>query len=46
VNRIFKAEMAVVIAIAVVLFGVWAEQQRASFRQETDQVVCNWIEGC
>jgi hypothetical protein len=46
VDRIFKAEMAVVIAIAVVLFGVWAEQQRTSFRQETDQVVCNWIEGC
>lgn len=46
VDRVFKIEMGIVIVIAVVLFGIWAEQQRDSFRTTTDHVVCNWIEGC
>jgi hypothetical protein len=46
VDRVFKIEMGVVIIIALVLFGFWAEQQRDSFTRDTDYVVCNWIEGC
>jgi hypothetical protein len=46
VDRVFKVEMAVVIVIALVFFGIWAEQQRAAFTTNTDYVVCNWIEGC
>jgi hypothetical protein len=46
VDRVFKVEMGIVISIALVLFVIWAEEQRASFRTTTDYVVCNWIEGC
>lgn len=46
VDRVFKVEMGIVIVIALVFFGIWAEQQRASFAQNTNYVVCNWIEGC
>jgi hypothetical protein len=46
VDRVFKVEMGIVIVIAVVLFGIWAEQNRANFSSNTDYVVCNWIDGC
>jgi hypothetical protein len=46
VDRVFKIEMGVVIIIALVLFGFWAEQQRDSFSRDTDTVLCNWIDGC
>jgi hypothetical protein len=46
VDRVFKIEMGIVIVIALVLFGIWAEQQRERFTTTTDYVVCNWIEGC
>jgi hypothetical protein len=46
VDRVFKIEMGVVIIIALVFFGIWAEQQRDSFGRDTDTVLCNWIDGC
>jgi hypothetical protein len=46
VNRIFKAEMTVVILIALVLFGVWSQQQHAKFERKTNRIVCSWIDGC
>jgi len=46
VDRVFKVEMGIVIVIALVFFGLWAEQQRAAFTRNTDYVVCNWISGC
>jgi len=46
VDRVFRVEMAIVIVVAVVLFGIWAEQQRVSFRRDSNHVVCNWIDGC
>jgi hypothetical protein len=46
VDRVFKIEMGIVIIIALVLFGFWAEQQRDSFTRDTDTVLCNWIDGC
>jgi hypothetical protein len=46
VDRVFKIEIGIVVIIAVVLFGIWAEQQRATFRENTNKVLCNWVEGC
>ena len=46
VDRVFKVEMGIVIVIAVVLFGIWAQQNRATFTTRSNYVVCNWINGC
>ncbi len=46
VDRVFKIEMGIVITVAVVLFGIWTEQQRAAFGSNTNRVVCSWIDGC
>ena len=46
VDRVFRIEMGIVIVIAVVLFGLWAQEQWQGFRHDTDKVVCSWIDGC
>jgi hypothetical protein len=46
VDRVFKFEMAVIIVIALVLFVLWAQQQRDSVGRDANYTVCNWIQGC
>jgi hypothetical protein len=46
VDRVFKVEMGIVIVIAVVLFGIWADQNRHTFTTRSNYVVCNWVDGC
>lgn len=46
VDRVFKVEMGMMIIIAVVVFGIWAEQQRKAFADDTNQAVCYWINDC
>ena len=46
VDRVFRVEMGIVITIVVVLFGIWAQQQREEVGRHSNRVVCNWIDGC
>jgi hypothetical protein len=46
VDRVFRVEMGIVITIVVVLFGIWAQQQREEMGNHSNRVVCNWIDGC
>lgn len=46
VDRVFRIEMGIVITIVVVLFGIWAQQQREEMGNHSNRVVCNWIDGC
>jgi hypothetical protein len=43
---LFKVEIAAVIVAALILFGFWAEQQRATFDHRTNTKLCDLMGGC
>jgi hypothetical protein len=46
VDVLFKVEMGVVIVIALVLFTIWAQQQRESVGNDANKTLCHWMREC
>jgi hypothetical protein len=46
VNLAFRIEMAIVIAVASVLFVIWGQQQREKVGDDANRTVCHWAGRC
>ena len=46
IDAIFKIEVMIVVIVALVIFGIWAQHQRIVFTQNADSSLCKLMGGC